>query len=227
MEAYSVTLYNENNEKKKYDIDHFCSEGGCGYVYRIGDDKCLKLFSEFYMFELDVIKAVRKLKLASFYEIYDLLFNEEKQFSGYTMKYYKPEDINILTMPTDYTLDNLFKIYKDLKMLSKAKIYAFDCDSHNVIMNSKNITVIDTDIYYFRKEDDKNKIYKDNYEVLLNLFKSLYYEKIKLLGFSNKDIVDRLDYLFDKHKQLNSVEKKLIKYKYPIDYVNDFYRGRC
>ena len=112
-------------------------------------------------------------------------------------------------------------------MLSKAKIYAFDCDSHNVIMNSKNITVIDTDIYYFRKEDNKNKIYEDNYEILLNLFKSLYYEKIKLLGFSNKDIVDLLDYLFDEHKQLNSVEKKLIKYKYPIDYVNDFYRGRC
>lgn len=227
MKTYSVTLYDENNEMRKYNIDDNYIEGGCGYVYRIDDDKCLKLFSEFYMFELDVIKAVRKLQLASFYEIYDLLFNEEKQFSGYTMKYYKPEDINILTMPIDYTLDNLFRIYKDLRMLSKAKIYAFDCDSHNVIMNSKNITIIDTDIYYFRKEDDKNKIYKDNYEILLNLFKSLYYEQIKLLGFSYKDIEDLLDYLFDEHKQLNNVEKKLTKYKYPIDYVNDFYRGRC
>ena len=227
MEEYSVTLYNENNEMKKYNIDHFCSEGECGYVYRIDDDKCLKLFSEFYMFELDVMKGIRELQLDSFYKIYDLLFDGHKRFNGYTMEYYKPENINILTMPTYYTLDNLFRIYRDFKRLSKAMIYAYDCDSHNVIMDSKNITVIDADIYYFRKDDDKNIIFKDNYAILLNLFKSLYREQIRLLGFSCKDIEDLLDYLFDEHKQLNNVEKKLIKYKYPIDYVNDFYRGRC
>ena len=219
MDGYSVILFNENNEKKHYPIDHYCVDGTYGYVYRIDDDTCIKLFSDDFSFDLSIIKTVRDLKLTNFYQIYDILFDSDNHYSGYTMKYYQSEDVDIIKMPTSYTLDNLYRLYDAIEKLTKKGIYAYDFDVHNVIMNNKDITAIDVDIYYYYDEAKKEQLAKDNYKLLLHLFKALYYEKIKMLGFSFQDNEDLLNYLFDENKEISNIEKKLIKYKYPIDYI--------
>ena len=55
-----------------------------------------------------------------------MLYDETNTFVGYTMKYYKPEKIDILTMPTDYTLENYQKIYNSAKKLDLSKASHLD-----------------------------------------------------------------------------------------------------
>ena len=166
------------------------------------------------------MRIIRKLNLDNFYKIYDLLYDENNHFSGYTMKYYKSEDIDILAMPTNYTLENLYRIHNSFKALTNRHINAFDCNSDNIIMDNKNITVIDSDIYYIDDEISKEELALDNDKILMDLFKSLYYEKLRILGYTLIDCEYMLGELFDENKGLSNTEKRLVKYKYPLDYIN-------
>ena len=227
MEDYFITLYNDKSEKREYPINNYFDTGACGFIYRIDNDKCLKLLSDDLYFDPSIIKVMKKLKLENFYKIYDILFDEKNNYFGYTMKYYQKEDINILNMPIDYTLDNLYKLFNSFKKLNKNNIYAYDCSAGNVIMDSKNITVIDADLYFFYNKNENKELVEDNYNILMNLFKYLCYKELKELGYLLEDTNYVLSDLFDENKEISHVEKKLIKYKYPIDYFNDFYKGKC
>ena len=226
MDDYIISFYNEKKEKKDFTIDKYFNCGSYGYVYKIDDDKCLKLFSEEFYFQPDVLKIIRDLKLNNFYEIYDILYDEDKMFIGYTMKYYEEDDIDITTMPIEYTLDNLYHLKESIKKLTSRHVAMLDCNSDNVIMDERNIIMIDADMYYIDEELNRKELLSDNYWALMGLFQSLYYDRVKSLGYSSTDNEYLLKTLFDEEDILNT-EKRLIKYRYPIDYIKDFYKGRC
>ncbi len=219
MDNYIISFYNDEKEKKNYRIDDYFNCGEYGYIYKLGIDKCLKLFSDEFYFNDQVLKIIKNLNLDNFYKIYDLLYDKDNHFCGYTMKYYEEKDIDITKMPIGYTLDNLYRLRNSFIKLSENNILANDCCKENVIMDDKDITIIDTDLYYLT--EDTNNI---NYNLLINLFKRIYHDSLKLYGYDNYDIDYFLNNLFD--KDISTTEKKLIRYKYPIDYFNNFLKGR-
>ncbi len=223
MYNYVMSLYNDKGIKKDYVMDNYVNGGAYGDVYKIDDDTCIKIISSCFYLSDAAIKVIRQLKLKRFYEIYDLLYDSSKHFVGYTMKYYPSEDIEIIKMPTSYTLDNLYELYQSFERLSDNYILTSDCYHENVIINSTGLTIIDTD--FFQQCDDDVRI--KNYDNLLYLFRSLYYKELRKLDFPTTDREYILDYLFNQNDDFKSVEKKLVKYKYPIDYINDCYRGKC
>ena len=94
-------------------------------------------------------------------------------------------------------------------------------------MNSKNIIVIDADIYRFYNQDEYTELVEDNYFILMNLFKYLCYDELKKMDYLLEDCKYVLNDLFNDKEGIKNTEKKLVKYKYPIDYFNDFNKGRC
>ena len=222
MENYAISLYTDTGVKKEYNIDNYFDEGEYGYIYKLDDNTCLKLFSDNFFFDDTVLRVIKSMKLNNFYEIYDLLYDCYKNFCGYTMKYYPSEDINIVDMPTSYTLDNLYGLYKSFERLSDNCIVAYDCYNNNIIINNSGLTVIDVDLFY--REANKRR---ENYYNLMDLFKILYHNELRKLGYPMEDREKILDSLFNEKKDITQVEKKLIKYKYPIDYIKDCYRGKC
>ena len=63
MDDYIISFYNEKKEKKDFTIDKYFNCGSYGYVYKINDDKCLKLFSEEFYFQPDVLKIIREIQI--------------------------------------------------------------------------------------------------------------------------------------------------------------------
>lgn len=224
MEVYTI-------DKKKYSFNTklLFNQGFFGKIYLTKDNKCLKIFKEpikrddIKDFEEDTYNEIRSLKLKNFYELYDLYYDKTlTQILGYLSKYYQEEDADILTMPTDYTLDNLCSLYNSFKTLSEHNICTNDIHSGNVIMNGNGITIIDVDLYYKCSYETSDTILRKNICNLSDLFIDIY-----LSGLENYDkynrflLADKIQRLFliNSTYGIEPVIKKLIKYKYPIDYL--------
>ncbi len=218
-------LYDCNGKRIKYDTTDKLGEGLIySDVYKISDEVCLKVFKTISDdINFDVLSLIKDLELSHFYIIYDFLFNKTGKFNGYTMKYYPGKTIDILTMPTSYTLDNFSSIYNSILKLTDNGIVVSDLHSGNVITDENNITVIDADLYYKLCFIDKIKLQYKNISALIYLFKDLYFES---LDEFHKDCdvnacVSTIRNLFEPMNALNidKVYKKLTRYKYPIDYI--------
>lgn len=227
MEVYTI-------DKKKYSFNTklLFNQGFFGKIYLTKDNKCLKIFKEPIKrnnnkdFEEDTYNEIRNLKLKNFYELYDLYYDKTlTQILGYLSKYYQEEDVDILTMPTDYTLDNLCSLYDSFKKLSEHNIYTNDIHFGNVVLNSKKIIVLDTDLYYKGEQAEESKTFKENICNLNDLFVDIYLSCLGNHSFSSKydrvyiaDKIQRL-FLINSTYGIDPVIRKLIKYKYPIDYL--------
>lgn len=184
-----------------------------GVVYKIGNDKCLKHVTNGSRSNSEVIEEIMKLDLESFYKIYKLLYDRDGYFSGYTMKYYDGEDIDILLMPTDYTLDNFAKLERDIEKISEKNIFVDDLHTENVILNRNELIVIDVDNYTF--STSKNLL-NSNITEIYRLFKGLYIENM-IKNYS--ETVDELRVIRQLFKSNNNIYDELKGYKYPIDYI--------
>ena len=222
MEDNIVSLCTDKGIKKEYKIDNYLDGGAYGDVYKLDDNTCIKLMSNIFYFSDEVVRIVKHLKLDKFYEIYDLLYDSHGYFCGYTMKYYPKGEIDILQMPTSYTLDNLYELHKSFDKLSDNNVLVSDCYHENVILNDSGLTIIDVDL--FRRETN---ISQENYYNLMYLFRDLYHVELNKMDYPRKDREYILGGLFDEKAEIEAVEKKLVRYKYPIDYVKDCYRGNC
>ena len=184
-----------------------------GVVYKIGKDKCLKHITNDSRSNSEVIEEIMKLDLESFYKIYKLLYDRDGYFSGYTMKYYDGEDIDILLMPTDYTLDNFAKMERDIKKISEKNIFVDDLHTENVILNRNELIVIDVDNYTFSTNEN---LLNSNITEVYRLFKELYIESM-IKNYS--ETVDELRVIRQLFKSNNNIYDELKGYKYPIDYI--------
>lgn len=224
-----MILYTKNNEVKEYSTDNQIGCGSFGKVYLIEDDKCLKLFNapiareDNYELQEDIYYEIRELKLKNFYELYDLYYNSFlTKILGYLSKYYEKEDIDILTMPTDYTIDNLNSLYESFKKLSEHNICTNDISSSNVIINRDSITMIDIDLYYRNYFGIGKSTFSENLCNLEKIFKEVYILSLTFYPLKERiKMIDKIDKLFflDETIGIDYVAKKLTKYKYPIDYL--------
>ena len=196
-------------------------------VYKVSADECLKIFgNDHYVSNLDVLKKIRELDLPNFYKIIEFLFDKYKNFAAYTMKHYESTDKSIITMPTEYTLDNFNSLVRSFNILTENDIAVDDLHSFNAIIGINIMTLIDADLYYFKytngDEEAKRKLSIYNLNFLLYLFADIYGDAIKdVLGYDNNTARIITARLFSKEETIDNVSKKLTKYKYPIDYIRD------
>ncbi len=226
-----MRLYREDGHSFSFNEGQVLGEGSFGKTYKLPDDTCYKIFNnsisrkeESSEFSEEVFNILKTLKLKNFYELYEIFYNRGlTRVTGYSSKYYKPEEIDILTMPTDYTLNSLYNIYESIQKMSEQKILITDMHEGNAILDSNKVTIIDTDLYYKSIFNyDKKEILNSNIYSLYSLFMKIYYDAIdKYHEQDFKHLSKKVDDLFFP-KRVNNVDticKKLIKYKYPIDYL--------
>ncbi len=221
-----MNFYNKNNNLSIYHRDNIIGIGSSGVVYKLDDDTCIKVFYEDGYYNEEEIEAIMNMNLDNYYEIYKLLYNSEKKDTSYTMKYYLDEDIDILKLPILYTLDNLNGIYKSIVKLSKEMFLVCDLYYGNVITNKDEIIVIDVDRYKHikSKKVTKKELLNRNTKALYRVFRQLYcnsicrrYDDLK----KDEKIIYEIYDLFDIENKPIDIYKKLVKYKYPIDYIRD------
>lgn len=224
-----MIAYTEDKKRYNLDTDNFIDEGEYGRVYLTSDNKCLKIFKQSISrkdkmsFDEDVFNIIRELKPKNIYTLGDLYYNKSlTRILGYLSEYYSKEDINILTMPVDYTFDNLCSLYDSFVLLSEYNIRISDTCTQNVILNNNGITIIDTDFYYIDANSNKLAIKKSNIYDLGELFSWIYMNSLKETDFNKRSaMIDKIEKLFIPIGTfgVEPVIKKLIKYKYPIDYL--------
>ena len=214
-------FYDDNGNSIDIGIRDLLKKGIGTKVYNTSDNECLKIFTNSFD-DLDMFKTLSELDVNNFYKITKLLFDKDKKFIAYTAKFYQKEDIDILTMPIDYTVENMKRLYIVSDMLSDNKIEIEDLHHENVILNSKDIIIIDADRYVSNVDKDCHEY---NRRCINSLFTLLYMVAPSvnfLAGEQNSAYVNKnIRRIFFSENTPDVVYKKLSKYKRPIDYLRD------
>ena len=225
-----MKYFKDDGSKILCDKTKILGSGNGGCVYKTNDDKTIKVWYdiEFSDIDAELIKKIGSLKLGNYYRILSLLYKRKKDMVsannaiGYLYEYVKKDNIDILTMPIEYTIDNLDVLYNSIVILTKNNIRCLDFQESNVIINSNNITAIDTDLYYGKYND--TMLAKWNVYDLELLFQYLYedaMDKYHKGEYSNevKQLLSSLFMVYD-YDGVYGTYRKLKGYKYPIEYVN-------
>ena len=220
-------LYNKEQERVKFNItpENRIGNGMYGSVFKLSEDICLKVYKNSNMIEGNILDVIRKLNLPNFYKIYDFYYQKNQKLKAHTMEYYEPKDIDILTAPTEYTLDNLFNLYKAIQILIKNNILMSDTHTENIILGDKTITVIDTDLYTSNRFHKGLELELKNKIQLKGLFSELYKESIvenhpELETYFIIETIKNMFMLYNDQSYSRLVDT-LSKYQYPIDYFRD------
>lgn len=206
-----------------YDLSRIYDSGTYGKVYKLDSRTLLKIFTN--NIDEETFRTIMEMNLENFCQIYQMLYDENGRFTGYTMKKYDELYVDVLTLPVDYTLDNLRRIEESIKRLTKENILIEDMRDGNAITDDNNVTIIDFDLYKIMKLSGILNISFLNNTALLHLFNEMYYRC--LCVYHDKYFMDKetINCLFDMSNSVEDVSKKLKKYKYPIDYIYER-RGR-
>lgn len=212
-------FYDENGNNINVSVLELLKKGLGTTVYKTNDNECLKIFTH-PGDDLEMFKRFSELDLDNFYKITKLLYDKKDRFMAYTAKFYDKEDIDILTMPIDYTIENMEKLYEVSDILSNNKIRIEDLHHENVILTSNDIIIIDADKYVY---DEEQNCYDYNRRYINSLF-TLLYMTAPSINFltSNQDYLETvrpIRALFFSENTPEVVSKKLCKYKRPFDYL--------
>ena len=219
-----IKLYDKLGNIVSYNIDKVMARGSHAKVYRISDNVCLKKFNILpYKYDTEMFKRFMELDLANFYKIYELYYNKKGKIDGYTMEYYQDSVDNIIDIPTEYILDNFSTILNSINRLSNEGIQVNDLIPINFIYGKDKITVIDIDNYKLKKDCDKGELTVKNELALLKVIHELLLAN--LVGYYGSDdnigkYIRVTEDLF-KSDKFSEISKKLVRYKYPIDYMID------
>lgn len=214
----NIRLYDECAKRVNFDNPKYLSSGECGSVFKLANNKCLKYITDNYAYDVHAFQDIIELDLINFCQVYQLLFNENGLFSGYIMKYYDEAIKDILTTETEYTIESLKQLIISIAKITNKGILIRDLNNNNVILSSDLITVIDFDMYK-HVHLDHNTLAKYNYDFIMYLFKCLYLDNLKNNYQYTTEESQKISALFNNRNTFDEISKKLIKYKYPIDYI--------
>lgn len=225
-------LYNSLGKKIIYNNDETIDSGAYATTYKGQNNLCIKVWNSDGLGTLDcnTFKYIKKLNLPNYYYLRSMLYSSRKEAilrrnpCGYYYPYIKSEDIDILTMPVSYTLDNLDGLFRSICILTSRNIRCIDLQAENVILNKEGITAIDIDLYSRNCELSMDLLKKYNFYDLENLFIDLYFDALRRHYLDNDKLFSLLSSLFMiyDYDGIQGVSKKLKKYKYPIDYIKKY-----
>lgn len=215
-------LENGNDIKINDDLINRINRGSSSSVYRMNNDECVKLYylDAAFKIEHDIFDIMKSLDLVNFCKLHDLIFDKNRNLTGYTMKYYDKINENILLIEKDYILDNFNSLYNSFIKLSTNRIVANDLWFKNCVIGN-DITIIDFDYYDFSNLSI-DEIKEINTSKLLLLFNKIFNYYLGLLNdevsLHTSDLLDDIfSYSTNPAKRLNKVFEG---YKRPIDLVN-------
>jgi len=148
-----------------------------------------------------------------------LLYNSNGEFMAYKTMFYDKKDIDILTMPVEYTIENMRRLYRVSDVLGDNNIRIEDLHNQNVILTEDGIIIIDADRYTYDPSINPNDY---NKRFVNTVFTLLYMDSpsVKLLteDYNYQDISNSMQQLLLRSNP-EQVGKKLVRYKRPIDYI--------
>lgn len=145
-------------------------------VYLINDQECVKIGIDPKLVSLDTLECIQEMGLEGVYKVRDFLYDQDRVFRAYIMKYYKPEDINFFDMDIDYTIENYLRLRRVVEEFTEKKIFMVDLNTDNLIVNRDGLTIIDTDLYVISKFISSDRIELNNLKALRYIFTQLYLE---------------------------------------------------
>lgn len=220
-------FYDKDRKKIVYDLQNPFAGGLYGRIYKLSDSKCIKIFlnngyreSENSIEDLRAFEALMGMSLSNFYEIYKILYDNFGFLTGYTMSYYNTEDINLLGMPMDYLLDNFNSLFETMLKISKNGINMTDLHRGNILLTNKEMIIVDADEYHY---DKSQNLTIENKKALYNAFRDLLLSSLSkdYKSLDNKfRYIRAIDKLFNIANGPKDINKKLTRYKRPIDYLH-------
>jgi len=139
------------------------------------------------------------------------------------MKYYKSDEIDILTEQTAYTLDNLLNLLGSVYILNQNNILISDMHTDNVIQSKESMTIIDTDLYRINRFFSQHSLERHNINALKYLFETLYIEALKKYHpeYNNEVTISTIKNMFNlyNNQSFDYLISTLSKYKFPIEYI--------
>lgn len=224
-----MILYDKESKPYVFNIfeEDYFDYGSQAKMYRISHGECLKVIDKYSngCFNEVMFNDLKSLALDSLVKL-GTPFYKNGKIKAYTMEYLEKSIISILDMPTEYLLDNLHDLYKDLFVLAKNLIVANDLYYRNIIVGPSKIKLIDLD-GYFKKSFDGG-ISRQNIAYLLYAFKRLFQEELIAKGYELNNVFwnnmtrnDYLSYLFDykedKEEPAKVLERKMIGTRTPME----------
>ncbi len=229
-----MIFYDKEGKPYSFNIskDDYFDYGSTSKVYRINSDECLKVMDKdsVMYFKEELYDEIKSLSLDSLVKL-SIPFYQDGKIKAYTMEYLEKSKKSILDMHTEYLLDNLHSLYKDILVLAKHLIVTSDLYHRNIVIGDSGIKLIDFDGYLKMSFDGdilKQNILKQNIAYLLYAFKRLFQEELIAKGFELNDVFwnnmtrnKYLNYLFDcngyKEEPAKVLERKMIGTKTPME----------
>ena len=209
-------------------------EGSCAILYRYNNIlmKSYKLECKpANYFSKKTFDRLKQLNLDSIVKLYNYYYNDIELLlkfilppSVYTMKYIYNPKIILLNQTSDYLLDIVSKLEKDVNILSNNKILMFDAHYSNIIFQENKAKIIDIDLYRNAKFTSYKTILIHNKIQLLNyivstlrheLEKQNYYnykfENLFLFSLKNTNVTDYLNKILTEKMIGDSIISKIKK----------------
>lgn len=212
----------------EFDENDYISSGCFGNVFSYNDG-CIKIATCLIPYPtVAMLDELRNIIHPNLYKIRHFYYNstDESAFvKAYDMDYYLPDDIDILTMPIDYILDNFNDLCDLACKLASHSIIMADTHEGNVILQKNNMILIDADRWIRIDDLDNDELKLDNYRAIVHLLCRLYYSALENLGKVSKNSYGQVDNDYNRAlKQLENISiENLLKehqeFKYPIDYI--------
>lgn len=216
-----MELYGCDGERLIIKKGNKIGNGNNGTVYQMDNDKCLKIYRSSAWVNVDTLKIIKDMKFNNYYKIYDMLYDKDSNFKGMIMKYYPQEEVNVLMMEKDYLLDNVNGLGRDILSLIEKGIFIVDLNIDNTIINRNGITVVDTDLYIYREDYDRDLLGRMGYATFRSLVKSIIIDSISMdKSMEDVNIYKAIvENLVGNPFDTKSMEKKLVRCKYPMEYI--------
>ena len=216
-----MELYGCDGERLIIKKGNKIGNGNNGTVYQMNNDKCLKIYRSSAWVNVDTLKIIKDMKFNNYYKIYDMLYDKDSNFKGMIMKYYRQEEVNVLMMEKDYLLDNVNGLGRDILSLIEKGIFIVDLNIDNTIINRNGITVVDTDLYIYREDYDRDLLGRMGYATFRSLVKSIIIDSISMdKSMEDVNIYKAIvENLVGNPFDTKSMEKKLVRCKYPMEYI--------
>lgn len=216
-----MELYGCDGERLIIKKGNKIGNGNNGTVYQIDNDKCLKIYRSSAWVNVDTLKIIKDMKFNNYYKIYDMLYDKDSNFKGMIMKYYPQEEVNVLMMEKYYLLDNVNGLGRDILSLIEKGIFIVDLNIDNTIINRNGITVVDADLYIYREDYDRDLLGRMGYATFRSLVKSIIIDSISMdKSMEDVNIYKAIvENLVGNPFDTKSMEKKLVRCKYPMEYI--------
>ena len=213
-------------------LSNYINSGEYGDIYRYNENQCIKIYKnkEFkikFFLTVYLYNYLKEITSDNIVTINELLFKDNKymfQADAYIMEYYKEFYQSILLTPSDYLIENLEKLLILSKELSKRYIILDDLKKDNTIFTKDKIVLIDNEHYILNRNISQREIFHTNNSNRPCLFNQLLLKELRKYYNSQTSAIytDKLFPVTTRSTTIvNTLTKRLNRYKRPIDYIND------